>query len=90
MTLCVPYTDLAARAAELPADRSAKIVVYCRSDRMSRIAADEWAAAGYTNLLNLDGGFVAWEAAGSTLEEGLWTLEVAIPWASLGNAKETA
>jgi rhodanese-related sulfurtransferase len=31
---------------------------------MSRIAAEEWAKAGYTNLLNLDGGFEAEEAAG--------------------------
>ena len=30
-------------------------------DRMSRIAADVWAEAGYTNLYNLEGGFVAWE-----------------------------
>jgi len=34
---------------------------------MSRIAAEEWAKAGYTNLLNLDGGFEAWEAAGYPL-----------------------
>jgi hypothetical protein len=33
----------------------------------------------------MDGGWDApWEAAGSTSEEGYWTLEVAIPWTSLG------
>ena len=51
----------------LPADKDAKIVVYCRSDRMSRIAAEVWAEAGYTNLYNLAGGFVAWEEAGYPL-----------------------
>ena len=40
---------------------------YCRSDRMSRIAAEAWAEAGYTNLYNLDGGFAAWKAAGYPL-----------------------
>jgi rhodanese-related sulfurtransferase len=34
---------------------------------MSRIAAEEWAAAGYTDLYNLEGGFVAWEDAGYPL-----------------------
>ena len=34
---------------------------------MSRIAAEVWAEAGYTNLYNLAGGFVAWEEAGYPL-----------------------
>ncbi len=53
--------------SELPADKNAKIVVYCRSDRMSTIAVEEWAKAEYTNLYNLEGGFVAWEDAGYKL-----------------------
>jgi rhodanese-related sulfurtransferase len=65
--LFLPYDRAAELVDRLPADKDAKIVVYCRSDRMSRIAADEWAAAGYTNLYNLEGGFVAWEAAGYPL-----------------------
>ena len=62
-----PYDQAAELVDQLPADKAAKIVVYCRSDRMSRIAADVWAAAGYTNLYNLAGGFVAWEQAGYPL-----------------------
>ena len=65
--LFLPYDEAAALVDQLPSDKAAKIVVYCRSDRMSRIAADEWAAAGYTNLFNLEGGFVAWEEAGYPL-----------------------
>ena len=65
--LFIPYDEAAQRVGELPADKAAKIVVYCRTDHMSRIAADAWAKAGYTNLYNLDGGFVAWEAAGYPL-----------------------
>lgn len=65
--LFIPFDRAAELIDQLPADKDAKIVVYCRSDRMSRIAAEEWAAAGYTDLFNLDGGFVAWEAAGYPL-----------------------
>lgn len=65
--LFLDYEKAAELVSELPADKNAKIVVYCRSDRMSRIAADVWAQAGYTNLYNLEGGFVAWEEAGYEL-----------------------
>jgi rhodanese-related sulfurtransferase len=65
--LFLPYDQAAQQLDQLPADKDAKIVVYCRSDRMSRISVEEWVKAGYTNLYNLDGGFVAWEAAGYEL-----------------------
>jgi len=65
--LFIPFDRAAELVDRLPADKAAKIVVYCRSDRMSRIAVEEWAQAGYTNLYNLDGGFAAWEAAGYPL-----------------------
>ena len=63
----LPFDRASEMIDGLPADKGAKIVVYCRSDRMSRIAAEEWAGAGYTNLYNLNGGFEAWEAAGYRL-----------------------
>ena len=65
--LFLPYDQAAQQIDKLPADKNAKIVVYCRSDRMSRISVNEWVKAGYTNLYNLDGGFEAWEAAGYQL-----------------------
>ncbi len=65
--LYVPYTDLAARAAELPTDKAAKIVVYCRSGNESAIAAQSLLDLGYTNIDNLDGGMTAWTAGGGTL-----------------------
>ena len=65
--LFVPYDQAAELVGELPQDKAAKIVVYCRSDRMSRIAAQAWVEAGYTNISNLDGGFEAWVAAGYPL-----------------------
>jgi rhodanese-related sulfurtransferase len=49
-------------------DKNAKIVLYCRSDRMSNTAAKTLVGLGYTNIYNLDGGMVDWEAAGLTIE----------------------
>ena len=65
--LYIPYTDLAARASSLPADKGAKIVVYCRSGAESAIAAQTLVALGYTNIDNLDGGMNAWQAGGRTI-----------------------
>jgi rhodanese-related sulfurtransferase len=55
--------------AQLPADKSAKIVLYCRSGRMSAIAAEALVKKGYTNIWDLAGGMVDWEQAGFNLEK---------------------
>ena len=60
----IPFDQIAQRLDELPADKTAKIVVTCRSDRMSTIASGVLADLGYTNVYNLDGGFNAWRDAG--------------------------
>ncbi len=63
----IPYDQTIARIKAYPADRTAKIVVYCRSGRMSDIAARELVKAGYTNVFNLEGGMSAWEKAGLSI-----------------------
>jgi rhodanese-related sulfurtransferase len=65
--LYIPYDQLAARAAELPADKSAKLVVYCRTGNESTIASQTLLDLGYTNIENLEGGMVAWTASGRHL-----------------------
>lgn len=69
--LSLPYNQIAESQflSQLPADKNAKLVLYCRSGRMSAIAAETLVGLGYTNLWNLAGGMVDWERAGYELEK---------------------
>ena len=63
----VPYDQIAQQIARLPAERNAKIVLYCRTGHMSRIAAEALVRLGYTNVWDLAGGFEAWKRVGFPL-----------------------
>lgn len=64
--LSVPYDQISQNLDKFP-DKNARIVLYCRSGRMSAIAAETMVGLGYTNIWNLSGGMVAWEQAGLTI-----------------------
>jgi len=64
--LFIPYGEIASQLDKLP-DKRARIVVYCRSGPMSADAAETLVAAGYTSVMELEGGMSAWEAAGYEL-----------------------
>jgi rhodanese-related sulfurtransferase len=74
----IPDTDLSSPfdqvteleyLAQLPIDKNAKIVLYCRSGHMSQIASEELVSLGFTNVWNFKNGMVEWEQAGFELDE---------------------
>jgi len=69
--LSIPYNEISASnyLSQLPDDKNAKIVLYCRSGRMSQISSEELVSLGYTNVWNFENGMVEWEQAGYPLDQ---------------------
>lgn len=67
--LSIPYNEIESNLSQLPADKTAKLVLYCSSGRMSQLAAEELVSLGYTNVRNLKGGMVDWKQTGFELEK---------------------
>jgi rhodanese-related sulfurtransferase len=64
----IRYDEIASHLDQLPTDKTAPIVLYCRTGPMSTRAAQDLVRLGYTNVYNLVGGFNAWVEAGLPLE----------------------
>ena len=62
----IPFDEIQNHLDELPA-KDAPIVLYCRSGNMSTTAAEVLVGEGYTNVMELDGGFNTWKAQGYEL-----------------------
>ena len=58
--IMIPEYEIANRAEKELPDKDRLILVYCRSGRRSKIAAEELVKLGYTNVKEF-GGIIDWE-----------------------------
>ena len=58
--ILIPYTEIENKAEEMLPDKDKLILVYCRSGRRSKIAAESLAKLGYTNVKEF-GGIIDWQ-----------------------------
>ena len=58
--ILIPYGEIADRAEKELPDKDQLILVYCRSGRRSKIAAEELVKLGYTNVKEF-GGIIDWD-----------------------------
>jgi len=65
--LSIAYDEIEQHLATLAGAKDGGLLLYCKSGRMSRIAAEALAAHGFQDMLHLDGGLIAWEADGRPL-----------------------
>ena len=57
--ILIPYTQIKEKANEMLTDKDQLILVYCRSGRRSKIAAEALVELGYTNIKEF-GGILDW------------------------------
>ncbi len=57
--ILIPYTEIENKAIEMIPDKDKLILVYCRSGRRSKIAAESLVNLGYTNVKEF-GGIIDW------------------------------
>ena len=58
--ILIPYTQIEEKAPDAIPDKDELILVYCRSGRRSKIAAQALATLGYTNVKEF-GGIIDWQ-----------------------------
>jgi len=57
--ILLPYTEIETKAETILPDKEKLILVYCRSGRRSKIAAESLVNLGYTNIKEF-GGIIDW------------------------------
>lgn len=62
------YDQIEQNTVKLPAEKDAKILVYCLTSGMAKKAVATLLVQGYTNVWMLEGGTTAWQEAGLMLE----------------------
>ena len=69
-TIFIPLGQLEGRMSELVQYKDSAIVMQCRSGRRSDVAAKTLIKAGFTNVVNLEGGILAWDEQGLATVKG--------------------
>ncbi len=62
----IPMDEIANRLSEIPTDQ--EVIVTCRSGNRSNQVTDFLIEQGFDNVHNMEGGIIAWEAAGFPVE----------------------
>lgn len=65
-SILIPLSEFAERFEELPKDKP--LVMQCRSGARSARAGEHLLANGYTDVVNMAGGILAWAEAGLETE----------------------
>ena len=63
----IPLGELSSRIGELEKFKSKSVIVVCKTGARASSAAAKLATAGFTNVVNLDGGIAAWQKSGLPL-----------------------
>ncbi|MCJ8168053.1 rhodanese-like domain-containing protein [Atopomonas sediminilitoris] len=66
----ISHEQLAARLNELSAYQQQPVVVYCHSGARTRMAISQLEAAGFSQVLHLQGDFIEWRGAGRPVVMG--------------------
>ncbi|WP_019625680.1 rhodanese-like domain-containing protein [Thioalkalivibrio sp. ALJT] len=59
----IPLGSLQKRMGDIEKHKETPVVVYCRSGNRSASAAQQLTAAGFQDVVNLQGGIQAWQSA---------------------------
>jgi len=65
----LPLSQLEARAGELEKFKDKPLIVYCASGNRSSTAASALTKRGFSKVVNLAGGFIAWQQAGLPVQK---------------------
>ncbi len=64
----MPLESFMSYAGELPTDKAANLVVYCKGGHRGNMVATMLRTLGYTNVRNISGGIGGWTTAGLAIE----------------------
>ncbi len=65
----LPLSQLEARVRDIEKFKAKPVIVYCATGSRSSTAANALRKHGFTNVVNLSGGFSAWQQAGLPVQK---------------------